>query len=116
MPEALGVAVKITMFVDASHASILVTRQSRTGVWLCWNRVAIIWYSKKQNLVQTSSFGSEFTALKQGDEVVESLSNELRMMVVPIDGYCYTCVGNKSVVCNASCPESTLKRKSNSVA
>ena len=46
----------------------------------------------------------------------EGLSNESRMMDVPIDGYCYTYVGNKSVVCNASCPESTLKRKSNSVA
>ena len=31
MPKALGVAVKITMLVDASN---LVTRQSRNGVWL----------------------------------------------------------------------------------
>jgi len=116
MPKALGVAVKITMFVDASHASNLVTRQSRTGVLLFVNRAPIIWYSKKQNSVQTSSFGSEFTALKQGVELLEGLRYKLRMMGVPIDGYCYTYVDNKSVVANASRPESTLKKKNNSVA
>ena len=113
MPKALGFAVKITMLVDASN---LVTCQSRTGVLLFVNYVAIIWYSKKQNSVQTSSFGSEFTALKQGVELLEGLRYKLRIMGVPIDGYCYTYVYNNSVVANASRSESTLQKKSNSVA
>ena len=66
--------------------------------------------------METSSFGSEFTALKQGVELLEGLRYKLRMMGVPIDGYCHTCVDNNSVVMNASRPESTLKKKSNSVA
>ena len=37
-------------------------------------------------------------------------------MGVPITGYCHTCVDNMSVVKNSSVPESTLKKKSNSVA
>ena len=32
MPEALGRPLQQTMFVDASHAANVVTRQSRTGV------------------------------------------------------------------------------------
>ncbi|CAJ1948681.1 unnamed protein product [Cylindrotheca closterium] len=110
MPEALGLAVKLMMFVDASHASNLVTCQSRTGVLIFVNCAPIIWYSKKQNSVETSSFGSEFMALNTG------LRYKLRMMRVPIDGYCHTCVDNNSVVLNSSRPESTLKKKSNSVA
>jgi len=42
MPEALGLGVELTMFVDASHATNLVTRQSRTGVLIYVNKAPII--------------------------------------------------------------------------
>ena len=116
MPVPLGKPVQLTMFVDASHAANVVTRQSRTGVIIFVNSAPVIWYSKKQNSVETSSFGSEFMALKTGVELLEGLRYKLRMMGVPLEGYCYTFVDNKSVVHNTSLPESTLKKKSNSVA
>ncbi|CAJ1944962.1 unnamed protein product [Cylindrotheca closterium] len=116
MPTPLGKAVEFTMFVDASHAANVVTRQSRTGVLIFVNKAPIIWYSKKQNSVETSSFGSEFSALKTGVELLEGLRFKLRMMGVPIQGYCHTCVDNMSVVKNSSVPESQLKKKSNAVA
>ena len=116
MPEALGRAVELTMFVDASHATNLVTRQSRTGVLIYVNKAPIVWYSKKQNAVETSSFGSEFMALKTGVELLEGLVYKLQMMGVPIEGYCHTCVDNMSVVNNSSVPESVLRKKSNSIA
>jgi hypothetical protein len=47
MPEPRGKEVQITMFVDASHAANVVTRQSRTGVLIYVNRAPILWYSKK---------------------------------------------------------------------
>jgi len=110
MPEALGLEVELTMFVDASHATYLITRQSRTGVPIYVNKAPIIWFSKKQNSIETSSFGSEFMALKTG------LIYKLQMMGVPVEGYCHTCVDNMSVVNNTSVPESVLKKKSNSIA
>ena len=116
MPTPLGIAVQLLMFVDASHASNVVTRQSRTGVIIFVNSAPVIWYSKKQNSIETSSFGSEFMALKTGVELLEGLRYKLRMMGVPLEGYCYTFVDNQSVVVNSSSPESTLKKKSNSVA
>ncbi|CAJ1930147.1 unnamed protein product [Cylindrotheca closterium] len=106
MPEALGRAVKIVVFVDASHASNLVTRQSRTGVLIPLNDEPIVWYSKKQNAVKTSSFGSEFAALKTGVELVEGLVYKLQMMGIPNDGHCHTLVDINSVVINTSRPES----------
>jgi len=80
MPEALGLAVELTMFVDASHATNLVTRQSRTGVLIYVNKAPIVCYSKKQNSIETSSFGSEFMALKTGVELLEGLIYKLKMM------------------------------------
>ena len=116
MPEPLGKEVQLIMFADASHAANLVTRQSRTGVLIYVNRAPIVWYSKKQNSVETSTFGSEFMALKVGVELLEGLRYKLKMMGVPIEGYCHVCVDNMSVVKNTSIPESVLKKKSNSIA
>jgi len=116
MPEALGLGVELTMFVDASHATNLVTRQPGTGVLIYVNKAPIIWFSKKQNSIETISFGSEFMALKTGVELLEGLIYKLHMMGVPVEGYCHTCVDNMSLVNNTSVPESVLKKKSNSIA
>jgi hypothetical protein len=72
MPEPRGKLVQITMFVNASHAANVVTRQSRTGVLIYCNMSLIIWHSKKQNSIETSTFGSEFMALKTGIELLEA--------------------------------------------
>jgi hypothetical protein len=116
MEGDVGKAVKITMFVDASHAANLVTRQSRSGVLIFVQRAPIVWHSKKQNSIETSTFGSEFMALKTGVELLEALRYKLRMMGVPIERYTQVKVDNVSVVNNTSVPESTLKKKSNSIA
>jgi hypothetical protein len=80
------------------------------------NRAPILWYSKKQNSVETSTFGSEFVALKTGMEMIKGMRYKLRMMGVPLDGPAHIRVDNLSVVKNSSVPESTLKKKSNSIA
>lgn len=116
MPEPRGKAVQITMFVDASHAANVVTRQSRTGVLIFVNRAPILWFSKKQTTIETSSFGSEFQALKVGMELLLGLRYKIRMMGIPLEGYAHIKVDNMSVVKNTSVPESQLKKKSNSIA
>jgi hypothetical protein len=116
MPEPLGRPVKMTTFVDSDHAGDKVTRRSRTGVLVFLNRAPVVWYSKKQNSIETSSFGSEFTAMKVGVEISEGLRYKLRMMGVPFAGSTQIRADNMSVVKNSSLPESTLKKKSNSIA
>jgi hypothetical protein len=64
MPEPCGNEVQIQMFCDAAHAMCLATRQSTTGVIIFVNGAPIRWYSKRQNTVESSTFGSEFVALK----------------------------------------------------
>ena len=115
-PEPLGNPLQMTCFVDSDHAGDLLTRRSRTGVLIYLNRSPILWYSKKQTSVETSTFGSEFMALKVGIEMLRGLRYKLRMMGIPLDGHAHVRCDNMSVVSNSSKPESTLKKKSNAVA
>jgi hypothetical protein len=61
-PEPRGDSVVISCFVDANHAGDKMTHRSHTGILLFCNRAPIMWYSKQQNTVETSTFGSEFVA------------------------------------------------------
>jgi hypothetical protein len=71
----------------------------------------IDWYSKRQNTVESSSFGSEFIALRIATEKLEALRYKLRMMGIPIDGPANVFCDNESVVKSSTRPESTLKKK-----
>ena len=111
MPEPRGTPVQINCFVDADHAGDVVSRRSHTGIIIYVNRAPIIWYSKRQNTVETSTFGSEFIAMKIATEQIEGLRYKLRMFGVPIDGPANVFGDNQSVINNASIPESPLKKK-----
>lgn len=116
IPEPRGRAVHMTVFVDADHAGDMMTRRSRTGVLLYVNSSPILWYSKRQNSIETSTFGSENTALKTAIELTKGVRYKLRMMGIPIEGHAHLQVDNMSVVKNMTIPESTLKNKTNAIA
>ena len=115
-PDARGNSVTTTCFVDADHAACRVTRRSHTGVIIYVNRAPIIWFSKRQNTVESSTFGSEFIAMRISIELVEALRYKLWMMGVPIDGSTNVFCDNEAVVKNSTVPESTLKKKHNAIS
>ncbi len=80
------------------------------------NCAPIYWLSKKQASVESSTFGSEFVAMKQAVELVEGLRYKLRMMGVEVDGPTNLFCDNEAVVLNTTRPESTLKKKHNAIA
>ena len=82
-PESLGKEFIMRAFVDSDHAGDLTTRRSRTCFLVCLNSALIYWLSKKQTSIETSSFGSEFIAMKQCCEYIRGLRYKLRMMGVP---------------------------------
>ena len=79
------------MFCDASHATDLIT----TGIILFLDGIPIKWYSKRQNTIEASTFGSEFVALKIATEMNDAMRYKLRMLGV----------------INVTKPESTLATK-----
>ena len=116
MPEPRGLGFVMRGKVDADHAGDTVTRRSRTGFLVFLNCSLIYWTSKKQMSVESSSFGSEFIAMKQCCEYVRGLRYKLRIMGIPCQGPAYILGYNQSVLANTSIPDSTLKKKSQSIA
>jgi hypothetical protein len=116
MPIPLGKPIQMNMFYDASRASDLVMHHSTTGFLIYRCGTPVVWYSKHQNTVESSTFGSEFVALRIATEKVEALRTKLRQFGVPLDGPCNTFVDNKSVVAQSKKTESTLTKKHKSIA
>jgi hypothetical protein len=110
-PEPRGNMVSMSCFVDADHAGCKETRRSHTGILLFVNRAPIAWYSKRQNTVESSTFASEFIALKTAIDLIEGVRYKLRMMGIPLDGPTSLFCDNESVVKNSTAPESTLKKR-----
>ena len=115
-PEPRGHGFIMRAKVDADYASDTVSRRSRTGLLIYLNCALVYWWSKKQTSVESSSFGSEFVAMKQCCEYVSGLRYKLRMMGIPVEEP--TCIygDNHSVLVSTTIPDSTLKKKSQSIA
>ena len=115
-PQPKGLGFTLRVFVYSDNAGELTTRQSRTGFIIFLNSAPIYWFSKRQKSFETSSFGSEFIAMKQYCEYVRGLCYKLLMMGIPIDLTTYILGNNQYVLYNTSKPHSSLKNKSSSIA
>ena len=115
MPVPRGQVVSTHCFVDLDHAANIVMRCSQTGLLLFVNRAPVTSFSKRQNTVETSTFGSEFIAMKTVAEHIEALHYKLRMSGIPIEGPTNVFCNNEAVFKNTSIPDSTLKKKHTSI-
>jgi hypothetical protein len=116
MPEPLGNLVNISVSVDANHAGNAVTRRSHSGILIYLQNAPIIWQSRRQNTVKTSTFGSEYVALRTARDLTVALRYKLRMFGIPIAGPARVfCDNQQGVVKNTSVPEPVLSKKHNAV-
>ena len=107
-PEPLVREMDVNLFVDANHAHDKVTGRSVTGLFCFVGSTPVIWKSKRQASVQTSTFGAEFTALKKAVEEAITLRYYLRSMGIAVTKPTPVFVDNMGVVLNASNPGSDL--------
>ena len=91
------------------------TRRSRTRFIIFLNMAPVLWYSKKRPIIETSVFGTEFIATQVAMENARGLRHTLCMMGILITSPSYMYGDNISVIHNTQKPESTLKKKSNSI-
>jgi hypothetical protein len=115
MPEPLGKDLDICMMCDSDHAGDKRTRRPCTGFLIFCNMALIDWVSKKHATIKTSVFGAEFLAMKHGIDKLQGLCYKLRMMGIPLTGPNFMYSDNKSQVTKSTIPESTLKKKCNSI-
>ena len=109
-PRVLGFVLRSK--VDADHAADTVTRRLRTGFLIHLNCATVYCFSKNQTSVDSSSFGSEFVAMKQCCEYLRGIRYKLRMMGIPCEGPTYISGDNQSILENTTIPDSTLKNNS----
>jgi hypothetical protein len=103
--------VDLRLFVYSDHAGEQFTRRSRTGFVIYLNMAPIVWFSKRHSTVESSVFGADSVAMKNGIETCRDLRYKLRMMGVALSGPTYVYGDSMSVVHNTQRPESVLKKK-----
>jgi len=107
--------VPLTVFKDASHATCLDTRRIVTGILILLGDAPIFFYSKRQNTVESSTYGSELVAMRVAVENLLGLRYKLRMMGMDVEKCSTLLGGNSSVIVNTQLPSSSIKKKHNSV-
>ena len=115
MPKPLGHAVELSCFVDSDHTGNVVTRRSHTSILNFVQNAPVIRYSKKQNTVESSSFGSEFVALCIAQDMLVALRYKLWMFGMPVPEPAAVLCDKQGVVKNASIPESALSKRHNAI-
>jgi len=80
MPEPKGRRVIISGFFNVSHSSCLLTRRSTMCYLMFLNGTPIKWFSKRQNCMETSTYGSEVVAGWIAVDTAEELRYNLRML------------------------------------
>ena len=80
------------------------------------NKTPVDWYSKKQAIVETATYGSEFVAAKTATEQIVETRQTLRYLGAPITAKYFLFGDNRSVVTSATLPHSTLTKRHNILA
>ena len=110
-PEPLGKPVILTHYVDANLYHDLLTGRSVTGILHFLNKTPIDWYSKKQQTVETATYGSEFVAARICTEQIIDLHNTLHYLGVPVHNKSYLFGDNQSVVNSSMHPHAKLHKR-----
>ena len=66
-------------------------------------------------MIETYVFGAKYVAMKHGIKKLWGLRYKIRMMGIPLSGPTYVYGNNKSAITNSTRPESTFKKKRNSI-
>ena len=111
LPPARGKSLLMTTFVDANLGHDIISGKSVTGVLHFFNKTPVDWFSKKQNTVETATFGSENTAARTAIEQIKANKLTLLQLGVPLHGIPILLGDNKSVVDSGTLPHQRLHKR-----
>ena len=111
IPTPKGLPVVSTTYVDANLMHDILTGKSVTGILHLLNKTPIDSYTKRQPVVETATYGSEFMAARTATEQIIDLRLTLRYLGVPIQGHTYLFGDNKTVVHSCGIPKSRLHKR-----
>jgi hypothetical protein len=103
-PIPRGKEFDLRLFVDSDHSGEQFTRRSSTGFIIYLNMAPLLWFSKRQPTVESSAFGADLVAMKNGIETCRGLRYKLRMTGVALSGPIFVYGDNMSVAHNTHRP------------
>jgi len=84
VPPPLGKHITLTHYVDANLYHDMITGRSVTAILHLVNKTPIDWYSKKQAIVETATYGSKFIAAQFCVDQSIELKVTLQYLGVPV--------------------------------
>ena len=108
--------VFITVYFDAAFANDMLTRRSTTGIIVFLNSTPVKWVCKRQNTIETSTYGSELVACWLAVEILIEYRIKMRKLGCKLVQASVLLGDNKSQITNCSLPSSGLKKKHNAIA
>ena len=96
--------MNIRTYVDEDHAGNLATWRSHTSILIYLKNLLIICFSKRKNMIESSSFLSEFVALIISTELLVSIRYKLKMFGIPFDVPVDVFFDNHSMTNNVTLP------------
>jgi len=115
-PEPKGKPLRAWGEFDADHAHDLENRRSVSGILIYMNESVVKWYSKRQNTIETSTYGSELVSCRTAVELLIEMRYCVRMLGVPLLYESWLYGDNQAVILNCSRLESIIKKKHHSCA
>ena len=106
----------MTTYKDANLYHDLMTGRAVTGVLHFVNQTPIDWFTKKQETVETATYGSEFAAARTAIQQIAALRLKLQYLGVPISESSYLFGDNESVVKSGTIPHSLLSKRHHALA
>ena len=110
-PEAFGPELETSVFFDADHAHDHVTRRSISGLLVFVGSTPVLWQSKGQDCIATSTYCAEFMAMRSAVEESISIRYMLRCLGIPVTRPTDLFGDNFGVIQSAEIPEGELKKK-----
>jgi hypothetical protein len=110
-PRPLGKEMDVSIFFDSDHAHDKKTGRSISGVIVMVGSTPIIWKSKRQGAVQTSTYGAEISAMRLATEETITVRYMLRALGIKVSIPSSIAGDNAGVISNVSMPDATLKKK-----
>jgi hypothetical protein len=116
IPEPLGPTIVTSSYFDANLYHDWVSGRSVSGIIHFLNQTPIDWYTKKQNTVETATYGSEFVAGRITVDQIVDLRTTLRYLGVNVYSRSYMFGDNESMVVSCKFPYSKLHKRHNALS
>jgi Reverse transcriptase (RNA-dependent DNA polymerase) len=109
--KAYGKELVTSVFFDADHAHDHVTRRSITGLIVFVGCTPVVWLSKRQGCIATSTYCAEFISMRSAVEEAISIRYMLRCLGIPVTVPTNLYGDNFGVIQSAEIPDGELKKK-----